>query len=77
MARILGDTLIFGLLGTWGVQHFSVQCSGRLMEQLVLVNSLQGPATLEVDIETSEIERRVLLRRYVTKVTLFVSPYNF
>uniref|UniRef100_A0A671NWN8 Sushi domain-containing protein n=1 Tax=Sinocyclocheilus anshuiensis TaxID=1608454 RepID=A0A671NWN8_9TELE len=76
-ARILGDMLRFGLLGNRGVQHFSVQRSGRLTGQLVLVNSLQGPATLEVDIEMSEMERRVLLGRYVTKVTLFVSPYNF
>ncbi|KAF4095364.1 hypothetical protein G5714_024442 [Onychostoma macrolepis] len=76
-ARILGDTLRFGLLGNWGVQHFTVQRSGRLTGQLVLVNSVQGPATLKVDIEMSEMERRVLLGRYVTKVTLFVSPYNF
>uniref|UniRef100_A0A673JGX3 Fibulin-7-like n=1 Tax=Sinocyclocheilus rhinocerous TaxID=307959 RepID=A0A673JGX3_9TELE len=39
-ARILGDTLRFGLLGNRGVQHFSVQRSGRLTGQLVLVNSL-------------------------------------
>uniref|UniRef100_A0A672JZJ3 Fibulin-7-like n=1 Tax=Sinocyclocheilus grahami TaxID=75366 RepID=A0A672JZJ3_SINGR len=76
-ARILGDTLRFGLLGNRGVQHFSVQRSGRLTGQLVLVNAVQGPATLELDIEMSEMERRVLLGRYVTKVTLFVSPYNF
>ncbi|KTG37775.1 hypothetical protein cypCar_00004728 [Cyprinus carpio] len=76
-ARILGDTLRFSLLGTQGVQHFSVQRSGRLTGQLVLENSLQGPATVEVDIEMSEMERRVLLGRYVTKLTLFVSPYNF
>ncbi|XP_026058978.1 fibulin-7 [Carassius auratus] len=76
-ARILGDTLRFGLLGTRGVQHFSVQRSDRLTGELVLVNSLQGPDALEVEIEMSEMERRVLLGRYITKVTLFVSPYNF
>ncbi|RXN36075.1 fibulin-7-like protein [Labeo rohita] len=76
-ARIVGDTLRFGLLGNRGVQHFTVQRSGRLTGQLVLVNSVQGPTTIEVDIEMSEMERRVLLGRYVTKVTLFVSPYDF
>ncbi|XP_051975752.1 fibulin-7-like isoform X1 [Xyrauchen texanus] len=75
--RILGDTLRFGLLGNWGVKHFTVQRSDRKTGQLVLLNSVQGPATLEADIEMSELERRVLLGRYITKVTLFVSPYNF
>ncbi|XDV52439.1 hypothetical protein PO909_021167 [Leuciscus waleckii] len=76
-ARVLGDELRFGLLGKRGVQHFSVQRAGRQTGQLVLVKPVQGPATLEVDIEMSEMERKVLLGRYVTKVTLFVSPYSF
>ncbi|XP_056595579.1 fibulin-7-like isoform X1 [Triplophysa dalaica] len=76
-ARVLGDTLRFGLMGNRGVQYFTIQRSGRETGQLVLVNSVQGPATLQADIEMSELEKKVLLGRYVTKVTLFVSPYNF
>lgn len=76
-ARVLGDTLRFGLMGNRGVQYFTIQRSGRQTGQLVLVNSVQGPATLQADIEMSELEKKVLLGRYVTKVTLFVSPYNF
>ncbi|XP_055047843.1 fibulin-7 [Misgurnus anguillicaudatus] len=76
-ARVLGDTFRFGLLGNRGLQHFSIQRSGRQTGELVLVNSVQGPATLQADIEMSEMERRVLLGRYVTKVTLLVSPYTF
>lgn len=76
-ARVLGDTLRFGLLGKRGVQHFSVQRASRQTGQLVLVNPVQGPATLDVDIEMTEMERKVLLGRYVSKVTVFVSPYSF
>ncbi|KAG1949233.1 fibulin-7 [Pimephales promelas] len=76
-ARVLGDALRFGLLGKPGVQHFSVQRAGRHTGQLVLVKPVQGPATLEVDIQMREMERNELLGRYVTKVTLFVSPYSF
>ncbi|KAA0724162.1 Fibulin-7 [Triplophysa tibetana] len=76
-ARVLGDTLRFGLMGNRGVQYFTIQRSGRQTGQLVLINSVQGPATLQANIEMSELEKKVLLGRYVTKVTLFVSPYNF
>ncbi|XP_036391125.1 fibulin-7 [Megalops cyprinoides] len=76
-ARVLGDTLRFGLLGARGRRHFTVQRSGRQTGQLLLVSPVQGPATLEAEVEMSELERRAMLGRYVTKVTLFVSPYSF
>ncbi|KAJ8343372.1 hypothetical protein SKAU_G00307010 [Synaphobranchus kaupii] len=76
-ARVLGDTLRFGLLGSRGRRHFTVQRSGRQTGQLLLVSPVQGPATLEAEVEMSELERRTTLGRYVTKVTLFVSPYGF
>ncbi|KAG5273488.1 hypothetical protein AALO_G00151850 [Alosa alosa] len=76
-ARLLGDTLRFGLLGNRGRRHFSVQRSGQTMGQLLLVTPPQGPATLYAEVEMSELEKRKLLGRYVTKVTLFVSPYTF
>lgn len=76
-ARELGDTLRFGLAGDRGRGHFSVQRSGRQTGTLLLVTPIQGPATLEAEVEMSELERHSLLGRYVTKVTLFVSPYEF
>lgn len=76
-ARLLGDTLRFGLLGNRGQRFFSVQRSSQTTGQLVLVAPPTGPATLHAEVEMSELEKRKLLGRYVTKVTLFVSPYTF
>ncbi|XP_028286114.1 fibulin-7-like [Parambassis ranga] len=76
-ARVLGDTLRFGLGGGRGRGHFSVQRSGRQTGTLLLVTPIKGPATLEAEVEMSELERNNLLGRYLTKVTLFVSPYEF
>ncbi|XP_039988256.1 fibulin-7-like [Xiphias gladius] len=76
-ARVLGDTLRFGLAGGRGRGHFSVQRSGRQTGTLLLVSPIKGPATLEAEVEMSELERNALLGRYLTKVTLFVSPYEF
>ncbi|XP_047452656.1 fibulin-7-like [Mugil cephalus] len=76
-ARVLGDTLRFGLAGGRGRGHFSVQRSGRQTGTLLLVEPIQGPATLEAEVEMSELQRHTLLGRYLTKVTLFVSPYMF
>ncbi|XP_076588165.1 fibulin-7-like [Chaetodon auriga] len=76
-ARVLGDTLRFGLAGGRGRGHFSVQRSGRQTGTLLLVTPITGPATLEAEVEMSELERNSLLGRYLTKVTLFVSPHEF
>ncbi|XP_008279873.1 fibulin-7-like [Stegastes partitus] len=76
-ARVLGDTLRFGLAGGHGRGHFSVQRSGRQTGTLLLVTPIKGPANLEAEVEMSELERNTLLGRYLTKVTLFVSPYEF
>ncbi|XP_033967949.1 fibulin-7 [Pseudochaenichthys georgianus] len=76
--RPIGDTLRFSLLGgRLTRRHFTVQRSDRLTGQLMLVSPVQGPATLEADVEMSELERRVQLGRYITKVTMFVSQYEF
>lgn len=76
-ARVLGDTLRFGLAGGKSRGHFSVQRLGRQTGTLLLVTPILGPATLEAEVEMSELERNDLLGRYLTKVTLFVSPYEF
>ncbi|KAM9496298.1 fibulin-7 isoform 1-T1 [Clarias gariepinus] len=76
-ARVVGNTLRFALLGNRGERHFTVQRASRQSGELLLVEPVQGPATLEAEVEMSELERRTLLGRYLTKVTLFVSPYSF
>lgn len=43
----------------------------------MLVTPVQGPATLEAEVEMSELERRAQLGRYITKITMFVSQYDF
>ncbi|KAM3624848.1 uncharacterized protein V6R79_002703 [Siganus canaliculatus] len=76
--RPMGDTLRFSLLGgRQARRYFTVQRSDRLTGQLMLVSPVQGPATLEAEVEMSELERRVQLGRYITKVTMFVSQYDF
>lgn len=76
-ARVLGDSLRFGLLGNLGPGRFALKRLNRQSGELLLVEPVQGPATLEAEVEMSELERRTLLGRYITKVTLFVSPYIF
>lgn len=76
--RPIGDTLRFSLLGgKQARRHFTVQRSDRVTGQLMLVSPVQGPATLEAEVEMMELERRVQLGRYITKVTMFVSQYEF
>uniref|UniRef100_A0A3B3V6D3 Fibulin-7-like n=1 Tax=Poecilia latipinna TaxID=48699 RepID=A0A3B3V6D3_9TELE len=76
--RQLGDTLRFTLLGgRQARRHFTVQRSDRQTGQLMLVSPVQGPTTLEAEVEMSELERRVQLGRYITKITMFVSQYEF
>eukprot|EP00066_Takifugu_rubripes_P005794 XP_003970113.1 PREDICTED: fibulin-7-like isoform X1 [Takifugu rubripes] len=76
--RLIGDTLRFSLLGGQQARrHFTVQRSDRVTGELMLVRPVQGPATLEAEVEMTELERRVQLGRYITKVTMFVSQYDF
>ncbi|XP_004069483.1 fibulin-7-like isoform X1 [Oryzias latipes] len=76
-ARVLGDTLRFGLAGGHGRGYFSVQRTGRQTGTLLLVRSIKGPAALEAEVEMSELQQGTLLGRYVTKVSLLVSAYDF
>lgn len=76
--RPIGDTLRFSLLGgKHARRHFTVQRSDRVTGQLMLVSPVQGPNVLEAEVEMTEIEKRVQLGRYITKVTMFVSQYEF
>ncbi|KAM7015540.1 fibulin-7-like [Tautogolabrus adspersus] len=76
--RPMGETLRFSLLGgKLARRHFTVQRSDRLTGQLMLVSPVQGPATLEAEVEMSELEKGVQLGRFITKVTMFISQYEF
>ncbi|RXM31227.1 Fibulin-7 [Acipenser ruthenus] len=76
-ARVHGDSLRFGLLGGRGRGHFSVQRSDRLTGELVLVSPVLGPAVLEAELEMTELEKRTVLARFISKVTVFISQYDF
>ncbi|CAB1339349.1 unnamed protein product [Coregonus sp. 'balchen'] len=76
--RLMGDTLRFSLLGRGQARrHFTVQRSDRQTGQLVLGSPVQGPATLEAEVEMTELEKGVQLGRYITKITMFISQYEF
>lgn len=74
---MMGDTLRFALLGGRGRRYFTVRRSDRLTGELLLTSPIQGPATLDVEVEMIELEREELLGRYITKITIFVSPFEF
>uniref|UniRef100_A0AAZ3Q4L3 Fibulin-7-like n=1 Tax=Oncorhynchus tshawytscha TaxID=74940 RepID=A0AAZ3Q4L3_ONCTS len=76
--RLMGNTLRFSLLGRGQAErHFTVQRSDRQTGQLVLGCPVQGPATLEAEVEMTELEKGVQLERYITKITMFISQYEF
>ncbi|MGH0121820.1 UNVERIFIED_CONTAM: hypothetical protein FKN15_068806 [Acipenser sinensis] len=76
-ARMHGDSLRFGLLGGRGRGHFSLQRSDRRTGELVLVSRVLGPAVLEAELEMTELEKKTVLARFISKVTVFISQYDF
>ncbi|XP_077088633.1 fibulin-7 [Siphateles boraxobius] len=75
--RMIGDSLRFALLGGRAHRFFTVRRSDRQTGELLLTRPVLGPATLDLQVEMSELERGELLGRYITKITIFVSPYEF
>ncbi|XP_039594736.1 fibulin-7 [Polypterus senegalus] len=71
------DSLRFGIVGGNGKGHFVMQRSDRQTGELILVQSLQGPQSLEVDVDMSEYLERTFQAKHVSKVTVFVSPNVF
>lgn len=71
------DSLRFAILGGDGRGHFVIQRSGRHTGELVLVQSLGGPQTVRVDVDMSEYLDRVFQAKHVSKITLFISAYEF
>ncbi|XP_078419245.1 fibulin-7-like isoform X3 [Cetorhinus maximus] len=76
-SRFTGDTMRFSIVGGTGQNHFSIQRSDRQTGELVLVHPIQGPATLEVEMEMTELSRKTVLTKHISKVIIFVSRYNF
>ncbi|XP_073528886.1 fibulin-7 [Phyllobates terribilis] len=71
------DSLRFGIVGGNSRGNFVMQRSDRQTGELILVQSLQGPQTIEVDVDMSEYLDRMFQAKHVSKITVFVSPYNF
>ncbi|XP_038640231.1 fibulin-7-like isoform X2 [Scyliorhinus canicula] len=76
-SRFTGDTMRFSIVGGIGQNHFSIQRSDRQTGELVLAHPIQGPATLEVEMEMTELSGKTVLTKHISKVTIFVSRYNF
>ncbi|XP_074078926.1 fibulin-7-like [Macrotis lagotis] len=75
--RFLGDSLRFAITGGRGLGAFAVQRSDRHTGELVLTSPVPGPATLEVQLEMSELSKKVLLGKHIFRITAFISPYEF
>ncbi|KAF0876584.1 FBLN7 protein, partial [Crocuta crocuta] len=71
------NSLRFGIVGGNSRGHFVMQRSDRQTGELILVQTLEGPQTLEVDVDMSEYLDRSFQANHVSKVTIFVSPYDF
>ncbi|NWZ83260.1 FBLN7 protein, partial [Poecile atricapillus] len=71
------DSLRFGIAGGSGRGHFAVRRSERHAGELLLLHSLQGPRTLNVDVHMAEYLDRAFQAKHLSKITLFVSAYEF
>nr|XP_019570082.1 PREDICTED: fibulin-7 isoform X2 [Rhinolophus sinicus] len=71
------NSLRFGIVGGNGRGHFVMQRADRQTGELILVQTLEGPQTLEVDVDMSEYLDRSFQANHLSKVTIFVSPYDF
>ncbi|CAI5771189.1 fibulinfibulin-7 [Podarcis lilfordi] len=71
------DGLRFGIAAGNGRGHFVMQRSDRQTGELILVQSLQGPQTTEVEVDMTEYLDRTFQAKHVSKITVFVSAYEF
>ncbi|XP_043937280.1 fibulin-7-like [Protopterus annectens] len=76
-SRLRGDSLRFATVGGNGHNLFIIQRSDRQTGELILTSPVLGPATLEVELEMTEFSKKSLLVKYISKVTIFVSQYDF
>ncbi|XP_021247175.1 fibulin-7 isoform X3 [Numida meleagris] len=71
------DSLRFGIVGGNNRGHFVMQRSDRQTGELILVQRLKGPQTIQVDVDMSEYLDRTFQAKHLSKITLFVSAYEF
>nr|XP_060611082.1 fibulin-7 [Anolis sagrei ordinatus] len=71
------DSLRFGIVGGNSRGHFVMQRSDRQTGELILTQSLQGPQATQVEVDMSEYLGRSFQAKHVSKITLFVSAYEF
>ncbi|XP_040410058.1 fibulin-7 isoform X2 [Cygnus olor] len=71
------DSLRFGIVGGNNRGHFVMQRSDRQTGELILVQSLKGPQTIQVDVDMSEYLDRTFQAKHLSKITVFVSAYEF
>lgn len=71
------NSLRFGIVGGNSRGHFVMQRSDRQTGELILIQTLEGPQTLEVEVDMSEYLERSFQASHVSKVTIFVSRYDF
>nr|XP_033798937.1 fibulin-7 isoform X1 [Geotrypetes seraphini] len=75
--QYLGDNLRFVILGGRNHDVLAVQRSDRQTGELILTSSVVGPATLEAEVEMTELSRKIILGRHIFQITIFVSQYEF
>ncbi|XP_051039368.1 fibulin-7 [Phodopus roborovskii] len=71
------NSLRFGIVGGNSSGHFVMQRSDRQTGELILTQTLEGPRTLEVDVDMSEYLERSFQANHLSKITIFVSGYAF
>ncbi|XP_020664011.3 fibulin-7 [Pogona vitticeps] len=71
------DSLRFGIVGGNSRGHFVMQRSDRQTGELILVQSLPGPQTVQVEVDMTEYLGRTFQAKHVSKITVFVSAYEF
>lgn len=71
------NSLRFGIVGGNSRGHFAMQRSDRQTGELVLIKTLEGPQTVQVDVHMSEYQDRAYQAIHASKITIFVSPYEF
>ncbi|XP_078526554.1 fibulin-7-like isoform X2 [Lissotriton helveticus] len=76
-SHTMGDSLRFAIISGTGHSALAVERSDRYTGVLTLNSPVTGPATIEVELEMTEMSRKALLGRHIFHVTIFVSQYDF
>lgn len=71
------NSLRFRIVGGNSRDHFAIQRSDRQTGELILKQTLKGPQTVQLDVDMSEYLERSYQAIHTSKITIFVSPYEF